>query len=90
MLQKPFEMGQQSRFSLETVCPCAIFLRFLAVVAGRQSAEPSWAAGSEGEGHRALQGAQEGRGTVDGAPGAPGEEETEPWGAGRGCAHPGA
>lgn len=64
MPQEPFEMGQQARFSLETMRPCAIFLRFLAVIAGRQSAEPSWVAGSEGKGQRALQG----RGDRDGAP----------------------
>lgn len=56
-------------------------------LAGSQQSHPGPLAARERD---TKQGAQEGRRTGDGAPGGPGEEETEPWGAGRGCAHPGA
>lgn len=48
MPEKQLEMGQRSRFPLETICLPAVFLGFIAAAAGGQAAEPSRVAGSEG------------------------------------------
>lgn len=74
MQQKPLEMGQRSRFPLETLGPRAIFLGFISAVAGRRSAEPSRFAGQRREADAEPCKAARCSGRKgDGGPGTPGE-----------------